>query len=82
MWILNVEPEPIVISVAIHFFYKRSTLIIYYVPPFFSKSLTKKKIAHSSIGYTSSTKYWVFVSPNWYIYLSVGYEDGTNGSSP
>ena len=61
-----------------------STFIICYVPPFFSRSLTKIKNVTVSYGHftNSSTKYRVFASPNSYIYLSVGGEDGFNGSSP
>ena len=79
MW--KTEPDPIVISVAIHFKRSMLTLIICYVPPFFSKSFTKKKISHTSLGYTSSTKYQVFASPISYIYLILGGDDGTNGLS-
>ena len=41
MW--NTEPDPIVISVAIHPIVTKLTFIICYVPPFFRRSLTKMK---------------------------------------
>ena len=82
MW--KTEPDPIVISVAIHFKRFMLTLIICYVPPFFSRSLTKIKNLTVSYGHftNSSTKYRVFVNPKSYIVILVGGEDGFYGLSP
>ena len=82
MW--NTEPDPIVMSVAIHSIETKLTFIICYVPPFFSKSLTKSKTYYVDVVLLiiSSIKYWVFVSPNSNIYFVVGGLDGLTGSSP
>ena len=82
MW--NKGPDPIVISVAIQLKPSTLTLIICFIPPFLSRSLTKMKTAYVFDGsfITSSTKYRVFESPISYIFLLVGGEDGTYGLSP
>ena len=80
MW--NTEPDPIVMSVAIHNKPFVSTLIICYVPPFFKRSLTKNYTTFVSYFIISSNKYFVFASPISYIFLLVGGKDGFNGLSP
>jgi hypothetical protein len=80
MW--NAGPDPIFMSVAIHAKAFVLSLIICYVPPFFSRSLTKMNTTFVFVFINSSTEYFVFASPISYINLLVGGEDRIYGLSP